>query len=1376
MKLLHVSDLHLDSPFVGIGNDSAKLQKELINAPLKAFERCVSIAINEAVDLMIISGDIYNSERQTVMAQYQFVQQLDRLNKHGIKVVLVHGNHDYLRSDRSRITYPDNVSAIEDREVQSIKFTLDNGQVFRVHGFSYQTKWIHDRVVNEFPENMNSQEIAIGILHGAEEGAESDAGNYAPFNVNELLSKHYDYWALGHIHKAQILNQDPLIQYAGTTQGRHHNELGDKGCYIIEIEKGQKTKSTFYSLAPIVWQEASIECQFDWESKDIMDALNTVVANYSDEAKANQQSVFVKVKFNQAQRLNTDLLEQVQNGEFLTIIQTDWESDYFVYIHKIDVNMSMSLDLFDFDKSLHDSFNKVVDDLNEGDRYKEVMTELFDHAIIQRYFNLRNDSDMKNQMINSARELIVQLAGFDIDEGGNRMKIKTLDIFGYGHWINQSFEVNESIQLFYGRNETGKSTLMSFIKSILFGFPSKRRRLNKMNRYEPKNSNVYGGRILLLDTTKGNIWVERTKSDLKLYTESGEELPNSDLDDILGGLDETLFDSFYSFNLANLQELANVGSDQLNNYFLSIGTLGSDKFLKIAKDLDKETSDLYKPKGIKPPLNQQLDRLESLVDQANKAKEKMNRYNQLISQREDIDQLVSSLNKQLDQVEVEIRDKDKLISRYDTYLKLRAVEKELQGLVFTQIPEDKPMIIQNNIEMIQVLEEENIGLNERINHIQAELTQLTRYNWAKNHEEERKAWRNQTEQIKEVQTKYEQTVQRIQESNETITQLAHKGQFYPEKVENTTTYEEKVERGLSIEAAIIEKNDEIETIKIQRKMLLDQRKNLQNKSATLRQNVAKIEHQRVNQEEVLMQNTRLSEYFIGIVMMVVGVFIVLFNIINQASFSNIIFWIGIVMLIAGGGSVIYVYLKHRQLMNEFNNHPLLEKAVQMKEEERQVNEQSRDFGTEINEKEDMIHRLEEEREVIIKDQQRWLTEIGFYPTADPGWILKANPIKQYFVELDKREAYENELSLLQAKLDKWMTSIEPLLERFPSNDQTVRVLIRHVEEVEASLIQVIQRASSLSEREAETRERITTNQVKIKEKQKEIQKIYNDTQVKDRAEFDQRVLINQKINDLSDKQEVYREQIAGYEERLSTIESKQKLFEDYHELERRQAVIKGRIDPQIRDRANLVVEIRQIEQDGSYSELLQQIENQKAELLEMVEEWGIKKLASDIITQTLRKGLDNPVSEMNDIADKIFATLSYNRYTHIKMNKNDIKVKQFSDVLFAPHELSQGTLEQLYVALRLAFVISAQTMIKMPIIIDDAFVNFDEFRKTSMYKVLQDISEDIQILFFTFDQQAQESFHPQYVYNLEDVNKVERPESEIEAMIEEEIEEDSTII
>src|SRR5699024_12829525 len=133
--------------------------------------------------------------------------------------------------------------------------------------------------------------------------------------------------------------------------------------------------------------------------------------------------------------------------------------------------------------------------------------------------------------------------------------------------------------------------------------------------------------------------------------------------------------------------------------------------------------------------------------------------------------------------------------------------------------------------------------------------------------------------------------------------------------------------------------------------------------------------------------------------------------------------VGAFMNMIGIVSRSYVFINQRNLMNEFNNSPVLDRAKQMKEEEKQVSEQSRELGTEINEKEDTINELEEAKAEIVKDQNHWLTEIGFYPTADPEWILKTNPVKSYFSEMEKRETYEAELAKLASQIEDWKDAI-----------------------------------------------------------------------------------------------------------------------------------------------------------------------------------------------------------------------------------------------------------------------------------------------------------------------------------------------------------------
>ena len=445
------------------------------------------------------------------------------------------------------------------------------------------------------------------------------------------------------------------------------------------------------------------------------------------------------------------------------------------------------------------------------------------------------------------------------------MKIKQIDIYGYGKWVDQTFEINDVLQVFYGPNESGKSTIQSFIRSILFGFPSKRRRKNQINRFEPKHSDTYGGRLLLTDTEFGDVWVERTNNGLKLTTTEGDRLEPETLDQILGGLDEVLFDSFYGFNLQNLQELANVGSEQLNDYFLSIGTMGSDKFLAIAKQFEKESDTLYRPQGSNPTLNKALIEYERLAERLETAQTKNKAYNSLVMQRDKEIQEIEQLNKEIEAVEEKRRGQDQLMHRYDIYLKNIDTKQQLAALTFTEIPDDAATNLAYAQKMVDE-NKENITKNEeRIAQFKQQLDELTRLNWAKNHEEERKQWIKSTNKIKDTQTEFEQTTRFLVDKQTQLQSIAQKSQFYPEKMPQQDEYNKQVEAGLNIQLERIETQQEIDDVQAERRFYIDQRKEQQSYSTTVRQQIVTLESQRLNDEERLIQETSLKEYMFGII-------------------------------------------------------------------------------------------------------------------------------------------------------------------------------------------------------------------------------------------------------------------------------------------------------------------------------------------------------------------------------------------------------------------------------------------------------------------------------------------------------------------------------
>ena len=69
------------------------------------------------------------------------------------------------------------------------------------------------------------------------------------------------------------------------------------------------------------------------------------------------------------------------------------------------------------------------------------------------------------------------------------MKIESLHIDGYGVWNDKTWApLAPGLNVFHGANETGKSTLMAFIRSILFGLD----RRGQARRYEPLNGGTHG--------------------------------------------------------------------------------------------------------------------------------------------------------------------------------------------------------------------------------------------------------------------------------------------------------------------------------------------------------------------------------------------------------------------------------------------------------------------------------------------------------------------------------------------------------------------------------------------------------------------------------------------------------------------------------------------------------------------------------------------------------------------------------------------------------------------------------------------------------------------------------------------------------------------
>ncbi len=123
------------------------------------------------------------------------------------------------------------------------------------------------------------------------------------------------------------------------------------------------------------------------------------------------------------------------------------------------------------------------------------------------------------------------------------MRMEKLHIYGYGKLENVEMDPS-MLTVLYGENEAGKSTIRSFMKSILFGFPTRGQR-----RYEPKEGGKYGGAMTVQTEKYGRLKIERlpktAAGEVTVYFEDGKTGGEEILHDILTGMNESLFESVF---------------------------------------------------------------------------------------------------------------------------------------------------------------------------------------------------------------------------------------------------------------------------------------------------------------------------------------------------------------------------------------------------------------------------------------------------------------------------------------------------------------------------------------------------------------------------------------------------------------------------------------------------------------------------------------------------------------------------------------------------------------------------------------------------------------------------------------------------------------
>lgn len=314
-RFLHIADVHLDTPFK---TRDRELRTYLRQSIRESFENAVDLAVERKTQALLIAGDFFDNNSLSFATEKFIIDKFSKLKKNGINVYYAPGNHDPFGAIK-KIKWPSNVKIFDGKKPHTCEVVDSEGNIIAyITGMGHETDRTDKNLVKEFPPAVQTNKPHLGLIHAMVENSKVGKKHekYAPCLINDLLEKGYSYWALGHIHKRNVLCDIPGIVYPGNIMGRDASETGSKGAYLVDIGDGGELKINFHPLSAVKWITIKAD---DLNTAGNMDELKNMLSKQIVKkigSKDINESVFLRIELEGPALLYNDLLNE-ENIEFL---------------------------------------------------------------------------------------------------------------------------------------------------------------------------------------------------------------------------------------------------------------------------------------------------------------------------------------------------------------------------------------------------------------------------------------------------------------------------------------------------------------------------------------------------------------------------------------------------------------------------------------------------------------------------------------------------------------------------------------------------------------------------------------------------------------------------------------------------------------------------------------------------------------------------------------------------------------------------------------------------------------------------------------------------------------------------------------------------
>lgn len=957
------------------------------------------------------------------------------------------------------------------------------------------------------------------------------------------------------------------------------------------------------------------------------------------------------------------------------------------------------------------------------------------------------------------------------------MKLLKASIDRFGKWTHTTFRFSEgSIYCFYGENESGKSTLQQFILYMLFGLPPKRRKM-----FIPKNQNNIAGSLTVYDEDEGTITVQRVDGKFTCYMENGEERDEVWWQEQLSRISKEVYTAVNAFSATDLEAIRSMDHAQVSDILFSIGLSGSTAIYEVEKQVADQLDGLYKRRGKNPAMNKQIEKVVQTAGELERHRSNEAAYAPLISKKEVAEKHIAEQQNKLQAIKKELIILDKTIQALPQIQKYQQQQKRLiqfpPSLSFPSEGEARHQQLKEKllpkISEYNLLKAKHSEYTSKIELLYKDLLNDNTAEQAKSLLQEKPNYEHQLKTMEQQRAAYHQEKKQCDkiihllewERDET------KGTVLPFHLESTWDTLANDQDTIDRDQMGLEEDQHL--LKEKRISLLRDEKEV--REQLMPETEKKRAEERLTEDKLGQENTRQKknyETWKNRQQIRLKKFIYLYATITVLSVMIGFIWdypllYGAALIAAIGGAIQYFYAGtqtaaiENMLFTEQTDNMLTpqekNELEQLLEQEKTVVQQLSEIDHALRQNNLLQIQAEEQQQIMDKrliqlddrkDSERFT--YAFLQGIDVGYwsellkhIRKLQQVNQTVDEIEKEiVAVEADNAAIDARLMSFpyadnFNELEKLLESQTETRSTLGQYEKELDTTKDAMQEVGKHLELLEQEQTALFQAANVTDENA---------FYNMAE-----DYMEKEALQQETNNI--KEQLYHLFSGEKAEELlaSTLDSVQ-LESRKDQVEHTIKDIESAISTTHHQLGEIQAQVERLEGTDDASQLHFTYEMEKNTMNDQAKEWAVLKLVQAALEKAKHVYQEKHFSKVMTLTGDYFAHMTSERYDKVIPPQGNglFQVEDSENIRYTVEELSQGTIDQLYVSLRFAIAKAMRDQFDLPLLIDDAFVHFDETRTTQTIHLLEHLSKEQQVIFFTCKADIAEQF--KQVYSMEEAN------------------------